>query len=212
MWACCIVGVKRYDVCMPKINATHILERLQEHVAKMERGEEVEVKKDKTLLSVQQHQALQQALAHQKQLKATHKRPKTQDEKDKLGWKEIWEVRLEIYRQAVQELKSDMSKHMRALQREREAKANRVFMDAWSKALDDDKDHYQSVSAGHIALTRAGFGRPQSMGLTPRDREIQRMEEDILKQLASSSPNSAKQPKSAKAKAVKKTVSKRKSS
>lgn len=195
---------------MPKLNATHLPERLQEHIAKMERGEEVEAKKDKTLLSDEWQQALKDALQAQKVLKKSHKRPKTQAEKDALGWREIREVRLEIYRQALGELKDDMHLHVRKLQHQREAKAARVFMDAWSRAKKDGKDSLASKAAGNIALTRAGFGRPQTMGLTKRDREIQQMEEDILKQLTNKQSQSDKQQTIVTKKATKTAEPKRK--
>lgn len=195
---------------MPKLNATHLPERLQEHIAKMKRGEEVEAKKDKTLLSDKWQQALKDALQAQKVLKKSHKRPKTQAEKDALGWKEIREVRLAIYQQALRELNDEIVGHMRQLQRQREAKAARVFMDAWSQAGKDGKDSLAAKVAGNIALTRAGFGRPQGMGLTRRDREMQQMEEDILKQLVNKPSHTDKQQKIVAKKATKTVASKRK--
>ena len=195
---------------MPKLNATHLPERLQEHIAKMKRGEEVEAKKDKTLLSDKWQQALKDALQAQKALKKSHKRPKTQAEKDALGWKEIREVRLAIYQQALRELNDGIVSHMRQLQRQREAKAARVFMDAWSQAGKDGKDSLAAKVTGNIALTRAGFGRPQGMGLTRRDREMQQMEEDILKQLAKKPSHTDNQQKIVAKKAAKKVASKHK--
>ncbi|MBT8545063.1 hypothetical protein G6730_08765 [Polynucleobacter paneuropaeus] len=148
----------------------------------MERGEEVEAKKDKTLLNEQQQKELKEALAQQQQLKKTHKRPKTQEEKDAIGWKEIRDVRLGIYKQALIELNANAVDDIRELQRQREAKAARVFMDAWSKAGKEGKDEWSAISAGNIAMTRAGFGVPQSSMLTKRDREIRALEEGLLKQ------------------------------
>ena len=168
---------------MPKLNNTHLPERIQEHIAKMERGEEVEAKKDKTLLNEQQQKELKEALAQQQQLKKTHKRPKTQEEKDAIGWKEIREVRLEIYRQALEVLNANVVDDIRELQRQREAKAARVFMDAWSEAIDEGKRGASAESAGNIALTRAGFTPKGSVGLTKRDREIKASEEAVLKML-----------------------------
>lgn len=195
---------------MPKLNATHLPERLQEHIAKMRRGEEVEAKKDKTLLSDKWQQALKDALQAQKVLKKSHQRPKTQAEKDALGWKEIREVRLAIYELALRELNDEMLYHMRQLKSEREAKAARVFMDAWSQAGKDGKDSLATKVAGNIALTRAGFGRPRRMGLTRRDRDVQQMEEDILKQLANKPSHTDKQEKIVPKKASKTIISKRK--
>ena len=54
---------------MPKLNNTHLPQRIQEHIEKMERGEEVEAKKDKTLLNLTHQQLLKDLLAHQQQLK-----------------------------------------------------------------------------------------------------------------------------------------------
>jgi hypothetical protein len=169
---------------MPKINNTHIAERIAEHIERMERGLEVEAKKDKILLNETQRHALQNALEHQRQLKKSNKRPKTQAEKDAMGWKEIRQVRLDIYKQALEELKANAVDDILELQNKREAKANRVFMDAWSKASADGKDRYSAISAGNIALTRAGFTPQHSVGLTKRDRELRDMEDALLKQFA----------------------------
>jgi hypothetical protein len=178
---------------MPKLNNTHLPQRIQEHIEKMERGEEVEAKKDKTLLNDAQRQQLEDALGYQQQLKKLHKRPKTQEEKDKIGWKEIREVRLEIYRQALQQLNQNVVDDIKELQRQREAKAARVFMDAWSKAGKEGKVGNSAVSTGNIALTRAGFGIPQSSMLTKRDREIGALEEGLLKQFENKLSNAQKE-------------------
>jgi hypothetical protein len=57
---------------LPKLNIIHLPSRLQEHIKKMERGEEVEAKKDRTLLNKTQQQALKDALSKQQQLKKKH--------------------------------------------------------------------------------------------------------------------------------------------
>jgi hypothetical protein len=169
---------------MPKINNTHIAERIAEHIERMERGLDVEAKKDKTLLNETQQHALKTALEHQRLLKKSNKRPKTQAEKDAMGWKEIRQVRLDIYKQALQELNDSAVDDMLELQQKREAKGNRVFMDAWGKASADGKERYSAISAGNIALTRAGFTPQHSVGLTKRDRELRDMEDALLKQFA----------------------------
>ena len=167
---------------MPKLNNTHLPERIQEHIAKMERGEEVEAKKDKTLLNEQQQKELKEALAHQQKLKKTHKRPKTQEEKDAIGWKEIRDVRLGIYKQALEELSANVVDDIKKLQKQRETQAAKIFMEAWSKAGKEGKVGSSAISAGNIALTRAGFTPQGSIGLTKRDREIRAFEEEFHKQ------------------------------
>lgn len=166
---------------MPKLNNIHLPQRIQEHIEKMERGVEVDAKKDETLLNDAQRKLLKDALAHQQQLKKNHKRPKTQEEKDQLGWKSIGQVRIGIYKQALAELQTNSAKDMRELQRQREAKANRVFMDGWSKAIDEGKHGASAKSAGNIALARAGFGVTHS-SVNQRDREVNAMEDALRKQ------------------------------
>jgi hypothetical protein len=168
---------------MPKINNTHKSSRIQEHIEKMERGEEVEAKKDKTLLNEKQQQALTDALAYQKELKKTHKRPNSQADKVAIGWKEIREVRLEIYRQALNDLQDSAVDDYKELLHKEKIRSAKVFMDAWSKAGKEGKTQWQSISAGNIALTRAGLGKPEPSGLTKRDKETRDMEEAILKQV-----------------------------
>ena len=178
---------------MPKLNNTHLPQRIQEHIEKMEGGEEVEAKKDKTLLNDAQRQQLKDALGHQQQLKKNHKRPKTQEEKDKIGWKEIREVRLEIYRQALQQLNQNVVADIKELQRQREAKANRVYMDAWSDAIKEGKHGASAQSVGNIALTRAGFTPSHRVGLSKRDREINAMEDALLKQFEAQASDEEKE-------------------
>lgn len=178
---------------MPKLNNTHLPQRIQEHIEKMEHGEEVEAKKDKTLLNAMQQQALKDALEVQKALKKTHKRPKTKEEKDKIGWKEIREVRLEIYKQALNELNQNAVTDIRELQRQREAKGNRVFVGAWSESVKEGKRGASAESAGNIALTRAGFSPKRSVRLSKRDREIRDLEDALRKQFEAEASDAEKE-------------------
>ena len=178
---------------MPKLNNTHLPQRIQEHIEKMERGEEVEAKKDKTLLSALQQQALKDALEAQKVLKKTHRRPKTKEEKDKIGWKEIREVRLEIYKQALQALNDNALDDFLIEIKKRKVRETRVFMDAWCQALDEGKRGESAVSAGNIALQRAGFKVSSTVSLSKRDREIRDMEDALRKQFEAQASDAEKE-------------------
>ena len=164
---------------MPKLNATHIPERLREAIEQLERGEEVEAKKNKTLLNTHQQKALDDAWNKQQALRKKHKPPKTEEEKQKLDWKDKREVRIEIFKQALQEANSNAVDDIKGLQRQREAKANRIYMDAWSDAVGKGKGRAQAISAGNIALVKAGFGRPVAV-VNERDKEIRKLEQQIL--------------------------------
>jgi hypothetical protein len=166
---------------MPKLNATHLPSRIQDAIEKLERGEEVEAKKDKTLLNDEQRKALDDAWAVQQALRKTHKPPKTEEEKQRIGWKTIREVRIEIYRQALEQLQANVVDDTKKLQKQKESKAAKVFMDAWSKAIDEGKRGASAESAGNIALTRAHL-RPAAPMVNARDKEIQKLERQILEQ------------------------------
>lgn len=168
------------DPNMPKLNVLHLPERLRERLEKLERGEEIDARDVKALLNADQQKRLEDALVEQKELRKKYRQPKTEDKKKEIGWKTIREVRVEIYKQAIDELQSGFVEGVKELQKQREIKAARVFMDAFSKAGKEGKNAW---SAGQIALTRNGFRKAGSVGVTKRDKEVRELEEKLLQQL-----------------------------
>lgn len=164
---------------MPKLNATHIPERLREAIEQLEHGEEVEAKKNKTLLTEEQQKALDDAWVKQQALRKKYKPPKTEDEVIKLGWKDKREVRIEIYKQALAELEDDFLSIQQKQFAKEQAQATRAYL----KGLFGAKDGQNKDSAGRIAVARAGF-TPHSGGavVTKRDKEIRKLEQQILEQ------------------------------
>lgn len=165
---------------MPKLNATHIPERLREAIEQLERGEEVHQRKNGTLLTEEQQKALVDAWTEQQALRKKHKPPKTQEEAKRIGWKDKREVRIEIYKQALEVANANAFDDIKELQKQREAKANRIYMDAWSKSVGEGKGGDQAKSAGNIALQRAGFDVPGTSSISKRDKEIRKLEQQIL--------------------------------
>ena len=166
---------------MPKLNITHLPQRLKERLAKLERGEEVSKFDVEVLLSPEQIERLHNAQAEQELLRKTHKRPKTKEQEQAIGWKTKLEVRIEIYKQAIAQVEDGMLDGIRKLQAGSEVKAARVYMDASSKALDEGKASWSAQSVGNIALTRAGFGNG-SLVASKRDKEVWAMEDALRKQ------------------------------
>lgn len=163
---------------MPKLNATHIPERLREAIEQLERGEEVEAKKNQTLLNVHQQKALDNAWTEQQVLRKKHKPPKTEEEKKKLGWKDKREVRIEIYKQALSELEEDISNiHLKQLAKE-QAQATKAYLKGYFGATGEQNKH----SAGNIAVRQAGFKPNLGSARGGRDQEVWSMEEKLLKQ------------------------------
>ena len=163
---------------MPKLNITHLPTRLKERLEKLERGEEVAIKDIKALLNDEQIERMEKAWTEQEALRKTHKRPKTNEEAEAIGWKTKLEVRIETYKQAIEDAESGMLDGIKQLQKESEIKAARIYLDAYFKA----EDGINRQSAGNIALTRAGF-HTSNPRTTKRDREVWGMEEALKKQL-----------------------------
>lgn len=166
---------------MPKLNDTHLPERLKEAIKQLEEGKEVEAKKNKTLLNAKQQQALVDAWDQQQALRKKHKPPKTEEEKRKIGWKDKRKVRIDIYKQALAELEEDIFDiHLKQLAKE-QAKATKAYLKGYFGATElQDKD-----SAGKIAVARAGF-TPNSIGVRGgRDKEVRDLEEQLLKRFES---------------------------
>ena len=168
---------------MPKLNITHLVGRIQERIAKLERDEALEARDFESLLTDEQVKQYNQAWQHQKDLRTIHKPPKTAEKKELIGWKTIREVRLDIYRQALQEARDGVGDGIEKLLHQSEVKAARVFMDAFSKAKEEDKNAW---SAGNIALRRNGFNRIDGQSYSysnKRDREVNEMEDSLRERM-----------------------------
>ncbi len=162
---------------MPEINNTHKLERLKERLAKIKRDEEVEIREINSLLEKEQQQRLKDLWAEEQAKR-----------KDKSYKKEAWQskkdVRIKVISEAIESLSKSAVDDFKKLVVKREQQGAKVFMGAWSKALGEGKDKGSAISAGNIALTRAGFGSSKSKG-SSRDEEIADMEEQLRKQFES---------------------------
>lgn len=170
---------------MPKLNITHLVGRIQERIAQLERDESLEARDFESLLNAEQANQYRQAWQHQKDLRTRHKPPKTEEKKQLIGWKTIREVRLEIYRQALQKAKEGLGDGMEEIQHHSEVKAARVFMDAFSQAIKEGKN---AKSAGNIALRRNGFNRMDghsSSYSNTRDKQVNEMEDSLRQSMES---------------------------
>ncbi len=162
---------------MPKLNQTHLPERLKEAIQQLENGIEVEAKKNKTLLSPAQQKELEDAWTKQQALRKQYKPPKTEQEKKKIGWKDKREVRIEIYKKALAELEEDIFDiHLKQLAKE-QAKATKAYLKGYFSAGElQDRD-----SAGKIEVQRAGFTVARHRAFTERDKEVRDLEDALRK-------------------------------
>ena len=85
---------------MPKLDGTHILERLKKRIEQLEAGDEIADKEIRSLLNDAQRADLDGAWAQQQQLRK-NKRARTEQEQQALGWKSKRQVRIEVLKAEV---------------------------------------------------------------------------------------------------------------
>lgn len=166
---------------MPKLSPIQKLGRIQEVIEQLERGEEVEAKKNKALLDEKHLKALDDAWAKQQALRKKHKSPKTEEEARRIGWKTQREVRIQIYKQAAATGGANVVDDLKKEQKATEIRAARVYLEGRF----DAKDGTNKDSAGKRALVRAGLRVPAPI-VTERDKEIRRLERQVLEQFGDS--------------------------
>ncbi len=143
---------------MPKLDGTHMVERLAKRIAELEAGEEVAAKDIRALLTNEQRQNLDNAWAAQEQLRLA-KKARTDDEKKGLGWKTKREVRLEIFRQALIDAEGNVVDAWKSKLRSADVRQARIYFDALNEAEKAGKDKQAAQTFANNELTRAGLKR-----------------------------------------------------
>ena len=123
---------------MPKLDGTHIIERLQGRLEELRSDREVAARDLRALLTEQQVIAMDAAWAEQQQLRKK-KRARTKEEEIALGWKSKREIQIAAYERAVDEADSGMIDTIEQLQRKDTVRQARIYMDSYSKAMKEGK-------------------------------------------------------------------------
>ncbi len=143
---------------MPKLDATHIAERLRSRLAELQAGAKVAAKGIRALLTVEQSAAMEAAWAEQQQRRKI-KRAKTQEEKQQLGWKTKREIRIAAFKQAISDSDTNILAELQKMQDQAEIRQASICFETLQKALDDGHESEQTKSMANNALTRAGLQR-----------------------------------------------------
>jgi hypothetical protein len=85
---------------MPKLDGTHIADRLQGRLEEMQRGDEVAARELRALLNDEQEAAMDAAWAAQQALRKK-KRARTKEEEIAFGWKTKREIHIEALQSAL---------------------------------------------------------------------------------------------------------------
>jgi hypothetical protein len=174
---------------MPKLDGTHLPQRLAERLADLKAGKEVAARDLKALLNDDQVAEMEAAWEEQ-QLLRKQKRARTKEEEAALGWKTKRDIHIEAYERAVAAANDVLLEEFERLQEQAEIRGAKIYFDTLNKALKDGKDKSVAENLANNAMTRAGLRRMDGQaiglqGLTKRDREIRAMEDVILKRAVS---------------------------
>ena len=167
---------------MPKLDGTHIAERLKERIAKLRNGEEVAARDLRALLTDEQTAALDVAKKAQQELKKI-KRARTKEEEKAFGWKSIREIHIEALEAALKDAEDDELDAWEKRLRDAEIRQARIYLDTLSKEMTAGKDLQTAKNKANNDLTRAGLRRMdgQIVGyLSKRDKEIRELEEALI--------------------------------
>jgi hypothetical protein len=172
---------------MPKLDGTHIAERLNERLEKLRSGEEVAKREIEALLTDEQVAAMNAAWEAQQALRK-QKRARTKDEEATLGWKSIREIQIEAYERAITEADAAMLATLEGLQDKAKVRQAKIYLDSYLKATKEGKTPDVARNLANNDLTRAGLKRVDGQVVghqSKRDREVWEMEQQILGRIRS---------------------------
>jgi hypothetical protein len=172
---------------MPKLDGTHIAERLNERLEKLRSGEEVAKREIEALLTDEQVAAMNAAWEAQQALRK-QKRARTKEEEIALGWKTKREIQIEAYERAITEADDGMLETLEELQQKASVRQAKIYLDSYFKATKEGKTADVARKLANNDLTRAGLKRVDGQVVghqSKRDREVWEMEQQILGRIRS---------------------------
>jgi hypothetical protein len=174
---------------MPKLDGTHLPQRLAERLADLKADKEVAARDLKALLNDEQIAEMETAWEEQQMLRK-QKRARTKEEEAALGWKTKRDIHIETYERALVAANDGLLEEFERLQLEATKRQMRIYFETLKEAVKNGKDKRVAENLANNALTQAGLQRMDGQrigteGLTPRDREIRAMEDAILQKAVS---------------------------
>ena len=167
---------------MPKLDGTHLPERLANRLADLQSGKEVSARDIKALLNDEQVNAIQTAWSDQQALRKA-KRARNKDEELALGWKTKRDIYIEVYELALMQAKANEQPAVEKRMQDAEVRQGRIYLEALGVALDAGKTGHQAQAFANNELTRNGMSRLDGAfvrSASKRDREVWAVE-DALK-------------------------------
>jgi len=169
---------------MLKLNKEQLIDRLQKRISQLENGDLLEARDINALLCADQIKLLQKNWLDQKKLRKTIVAP-TEETKKRIGWKTIREVRLEIYKKALEEAENGLLDSYDKRLKELDIKRAKIHLKTYFSEIDKGNDKARAASRANNKLTTHGLRRVDKLNIkkysfNKRDKEIKEME-SILK-------------------------------
>jgi hypothetical protein len=169
---------------MPKLELEHLMERLNGRIEQLKNGELLAAKDINNLLNKAQRQSLKDNWSKQLELRKIHKTPKTVEEKKRINWKTIREVRLEVLEEALAEAQDGLLDNFNMRLEKKEIKRAKIYMDTYFENTKNGVDKATASLRANNELKRHGLRRLDGMRvvnnkLNKRYKEIMEMEKKI---------------------------------
>ncbi len=166
---------------MPKLDGTHLPERLTERLADLKAGKEVAARDVKALLNDEQVEAMDAAWAEQQALRKK-KKARTKEEEKELGWKSKRDVYIAVYERALNDAHDNEKSAWEKKQQNPELRQARIYFEALDEAEAAGKSAEVAKNWANNELTRAGLRRLDGKTVghqSKRDREVFEMEAQL---------------------------------
>ncbi len=163
---------------MPKLDLTHIAERLQERLAYLKAGKEIAAREIRALLNDEQLVAMDAAWDEQQALR--------KQRSAKVSWKTKREIHIEAYESALGEANDLQVGAWAKKLRSAEIRQAKIYFESYGKAVDEGKYTATAKSIANNDLTRAGLRRLDGGvvgNFRKRDKEVNAMEYALREQL-----------------------------
>ncbi len=170
---------------MPKLDGTHIADRLRKRLDQLQNGEEVAARDIRALLTDVQLADIEAAWAEQQALR-NQSRVTTPEAQVALGWKTKREIHIAALAVALKQAEDNEVKAWEQKQANAEIRQMRIYMDTLGAALATSEDIQTAKNKANNALTRAGLRRMDGQHiqrLNRRDQEMWDMEQQLLKKM-----------------------------
>lgn len=138
------------------------------------------------MLNKKQREHFKNNWSKQQVLRKTHKPLKKEEDKKRIGWRTIREVRLEILNEALVEANKGLLGSFEKRLKNAEVKRAKIYTKTYFNNIKESVDKITSTSRANNELTKHGLQRIDRMrynklGLNKRDKEINEMEDALCK-------------------------------